>query len=91
MIQSVEAEIGVDGIVVLKEPLFLAERRRAVVTVLEPVEDMAGKSNAKQVLELLDSMEFRGTSSLGPEEIDWIICENRHAWSEWSGYRRNVP
>ncbi len=83
MYQTIEAEIGKDGRVVLKEPVTLSERRRAVVTILEPLaENKVEKGNSQQILELLNSPEFQGPPSLSPEEMETIIQENRNAWED---------
>ena len=82
MIHAVEAEIGQDGQIHLQEPLTLHRGHRAVVMVLEPLDKTTSqKSNAQQVLELLNSPEFCGPPG-NPEEMEKTIQENRNAWEE---------
>jgi hypothetical protein len=41
MLQAIEAEISPDGKVTLLEPVHLAQRSRAVVTILAPIDETA--------------------------------------------------
>lgn len=85
MLQTVEAEIDVNGNVRLLEPLRLAKPTRALVTLLEhgaaPAADLAEEQgNAQRLLELLRSPEFANRRSYSAEEIEAQIQENRDAW-----------
>lgn len=83
MYRTVSAEVNENGQVTLKEPLRITGRRRAVVTILDGVEDDGyGSGNSRQVLKLLSSPEFRGSPHHCPEEIEAIIHENRNAWEK---------
>ncbi|MBF0159320.1 MAG: hypothetical protein HQL58_07320 [Magnetococcales bacterium] len=87
LLQTVEAEISADGLVILKErPVLQGQRRRAIVTVLEPLSNAAMGScetgNVAGVLDLLDSPEFRDSPPGQPEEMEAVIEENRRAWKD---------
>ncbi|MDQ3131806.1 MAG: hypothetical protein M3Q99_13740 [Acidobacteriota bacterium] len=81
MLQTVEAEIDVDGNVRLLEPLRVTRKARAIVTVLEETNGaQESKGNARQVLELLKSPEFANRKSYPAEEIEAQINEARNSW-----------
>jgi len=48
MLTQVEAEVGVDGSVILLEPLRLKKRSRAVVTIIDDVEDKEPSKTPKK-------------------------------------------
>lgn len=76
MLQTVEAEIDVNGNVTLLEPLRVTKKSRALLTVLENTNGNAEeKENAKQVLEFLRSAEFVNRESYSAEEIEAQIEE----------------
>lgn len=50
MLQAVEAEISADGQVSLLEPIHLAQRSRAVVTILAPIDETAPKRGSVPAL-----------------------------------------
>jgi len=81
MLQTVEAEIDVNGNVRLLEPLRVTKPTRALLTLLEdttaPVEE---QGNAAELLELLRSPEFANRRSYAPEVIEAQIQENRNSW-----------
>ena len=81
MLQTVEAEIDVNGNVRLLEPLRVTKPTRALLTLLEdtaaPVEE---QGNAAELLELLRSPEFANRRSYPPEVIEAQIQENRNSW-----------
>lgn len=82
MLQTVEAEIDVDGKVELLEPLHVTKRTRAIVTLLEETngETEERKGNSKKILELLRSPEFANRKSYSAEEIEAQIEEARNSW-----------
>ncbi|MBF0416204.1 MAG: hypothetical protein HQL79_10610 [Magnetococcales bacterium] len=83
MYRTIHAEVSENGQIILKEPLQITGRRRAVVTILDGVgDDDNDGGNSQQVLDLLNSPEFFGKPQHSPEEIETIINENRNAWGE---------
>lgn len=79
MMQTVEAEINVDGTVTLLEPLRVKVKTRALVTVLENG-GAAGEGNAGQMLEFLQNNRLPAESRPSAEEIEAQIEENRNSW-----------
>jgi DTW domain-containing protein YfiP len=88
MLQTVQAEVEVNGTVRLLEPLQLTKTTRAVVTLLEestmPVDE---SGNATALLELLRSPAFANRQSYPAEEIEEQIEENQNAWASMLGKR----
>lgn len=82
MLQTVEAEIDVNGNVELLEPVRVTKRTRAIVTLLEEKteEEREIKGNSKELLELLRSPEFANRKSYSAEEIEAQIEEARNSW-----------
>jgi MOSC domain-containing protein YiiM len=81
MLQTVEAEIDVNGNVRLLEPVRVERKSRAIVTVLEETNgNWENKGNAKQVSELLKSPEFANRKSYSAEKIEAQIEEARNSW-----------
>ncbi|MGI9055725.1 MAG: hypothetical protein ACR2F2_07980 [Pyrinomonadaceae bacterium] len=82
MLQTVEAEIDIDGKVELLEPLRVTKRTRAIVTLLEETngEKEERKGNSKKILELLRSSEFANRKSYSAEDIEAQIEEARNSW-----------
>ncbi len=82
MLQTVEAEIDVDGKVELLEPVRVTKKTRAIVTVLEETngDERETKGNSKKILELLRSPEFANRKSYSAEEIKAQIEEARNSW-----------
>jgi len=81
MLQTVEAEIDVDGKVKLLEPLQVTKKTRAIVTLLEETNGkLESKGNVRQLLELLRRPEFANRKSYLPEEIESQIQEARNSW-----------
>jgi hypothetical protein len=81
MLQTVEAEIDVDGNVRVLEPLHVTKPTRALLTLLEDASAPAGnQGNVAELLKLLHSPEFANRRSYSPEEIEAQIEENRNAW-----------
>ncbi len=79
MMQTVEAEINVDGTVTLLEPVPVNVKTKALVTVLENGGD-SGKENVSSVLELMQSDEFKNRRSYPAEQIEANIEEARNSW-----------
>ncbi|MBA4183051.1 MAG: hypothetical protein H0X49_03460 [Acidobacteria bacterium] len=79
MMQTVEAEINVDGTVTLLEPVRVNVKTKALVTVLENGGD-SGKENVSSVLELMQSDEFKNRRSYPAEQIEANIEEARNSW-----------
>lgn len=81
MLQTVEAEIDVNGNVRLLEPLRVERKSRAIVTVLEETNGkVESKGNSKKILELLKSPEFANRKSYSAKEIEAQIEEARNSW-----------
>ncbi len=81
MLQTVEAEVDVNGKVKLLEPLKIKKKTRAIVTLLEdPNGKQKHSSNVRQVLELLQSPDFVNRKSYSAEEIEVQITEARNSW-----------
>lgn len=83
MLQAIEAEISPDGTVTLLEPVHLAHRARAVVTILSPIDETAPKrGSAEALLGVLDSAEFASVAPGDPERMEREITANREAWGD---------
>jgi hypothetical protein len=83
MLQAIEAEISPDGQVTLLEPVHLAQRSRAVVTILAPIDETAPKrGSAAALLSVLDSAEFASAEPGDPERMEREIAANRDAWGD---------
>jgi len=81
MLQAIEAEISPDGKVTLLEPVHLAQRSRAVVTILAPIDETAPKrGSAAALLSVLDSPEFASAKPGDPDRMEREIAANRDAW-----------
>ena len=82
MLQAIEAEISPDGQVTLLEPVHLAQRSRAVVTILAPLDDTAPKcGSAAALLSVLDSPELASAEPGDPDRMEREIAANR-AWAD---------
>ncbi len=79
MLRTVEAEIKTDGTVTLLEPVEVKSTTRALVTVLENGNGER-KGNARQMLELLSSPEFKNRRSYSAEQMEAQIEEARNSW-----------
>ena len=81
MLQTVEAEIDVNGNVKLLESLNVKKKTRVLVTLLEEAngaKEQAG--SVRRVLELLNSLEFANRKSYSVEEIETHIDDVRNSW-----------
>jgi len=83
MLQAIEAEISPDGKVTLLEPVHLAHRARAVVTILAPIDETAPRrGTAAALLSILDSPEFASAVPGDPDRMERDIAANRDAWGD---------
>jgi len=83
MLTTVEAEIDVDGKVVLLEPLPVTRKSKVLVTLLEEngrKSETKGKENVEQMSKFLHSPEFINRKSYSEEEIEAQIEEARNSW-----------
>jgi len=72
MLQAIEAEISPDGQVTLLEPVHLAHRARAVVTILSPIdESLAKRGSGEALLGILDSADFVAAEPGDAERNAW--------------------
>lgn len=77
MLQSLEAEVDVNGSVVLLEPVKLKRKTRAIVTLLE---GNGTQYNSDKLLNFLNSKEFVTRKSYRSEEIEAQIKDARDSW-----------
>jgi len=78
MLQAIEAEISPDGQVTLLEPVHLAQRSRAVVTILAPIDETAPKrGSVAALLRVLDGPELASAEPGDPERMEREIAANR--------------
>jgi DTW domain-containing protein YfiP len=82
MLKTVEAEIDVNGKVILLEPVRVTKKTRAIVTLLEETngQEQERRRNSEEILELLKSPEFANRKSYSAEEIEAQIEEERNSW-----------
>lgn len=83
MLQTIEAEIDVNGKVILLEPVRVTKRTRAIVTLLEDKEDEEKeerKGNSKSILEFLRKNRLPESARPTEEEIEEKITEARESW-----------
>jgi hypothetical protein len=79
MLQTVEAEIRVDGTVTLLEPLRVNRTTKALVTLLENT-NIENKETVTSLSAFLESDEFKNRKSYPTEEIESQIEEARNSW-----------
>ena len=82
MLQTVEAEIDVNGKVKLLEPVRVTKRTRAIITLLEEKaeEEPERKGNSKSILEFLRTNRLTESARPTAEEIEAQILEARESW-----------
>jgi hypothetical protein len=82
MLQTVEAEIDVNGEIRLLEPLRVAKKSRALVTLLENGGEAQTeqKGEAHKMLEFLQNRRLSPEAGRSTEEIEAVIEENRNSW-----------
>lgn len=83
MLQTVEAEIDVNGNVRLLEPLRVTKPTRALLTLLEDTTAPAEtQGNAAALLEFLRNNRSPESARPSVEEIEAQIEENRNSWGQ---------
>lgn len=82
MLQTVKAEVTVDGRVRLLEPLHVTQTSPAIVTLLNSENGYAKpqKGNVLTMLQFLQDNELPGTSLPTAEEMEAQISEARESW-----------
>ncbi|MGH9843703.1 MAG: hypothetical protein ACREEM_33625 [Blastocatellia bacterium] len=81
MLQTVQAEVDVNGNVRVLEPLHVTKPTRALLTLLEDASALAeSQGNVAELLKLLRSHDFANRRSYTAEEIEAQIEENRNSW-----------
>lgn len=88
MLTQVEAEVGIDGSVILLEPLRLEKRSRAIVTIfdIEPSKDRRQSKNEAEVAEKKFATHFGSVASGNPNsaENNKIDADLARAYSDAS-------
>lgn len=86
MLQTIEAEIMPNGHVMFLEPLNLAHKVKAYVTILSDKVSNTTENHApnsgKSLLNLLDSETFSSDPKGNSQQIDQTILANRNAWND---------
>jgi hypothetical protein len=81
MLQTVKAEVDVDGTVRLLEPLHITQTSPALVTLLDTENGTARpKGNALAVLQFLQENELAESALPTAEEMEAQILEARESW-----------
>ena len=81
MLQTIEAEIDVNGMVHLREPIQVSRPTRALVTVLEnEPTPTAHKGNISEMLAFLRANRLPEEARRSAAEIDAQIEEERNSW-----------
>lgn len=81
MLQTVEAEIDVNGTVHWQESFTITKPTRALVTLLEDSPNaQAGKGNVEEILAFLKANRLPEEFRRSAEEIDAQIEEERNSW-----------
>ncbi len=82
MLQTVEAEIDVNGKITLLEPLRVSKKTRVIVTVLEESKsNTQEQGNGKKILEFLQNNRLPESSRPSIGEIEAQITEARESWN----------
>lgn len=84
MLQTVKAEVGIDGKVRLLEPLHVTQPSPAIVTLLNTeIENDATKpkGNALAILQFLHENRLPAGALPTVEEIEAQILEARESWA----------
>jgi len=77
MLQAIEAIIDPNGTVRWSEPLQIAHPMRAVITLMQPIEN---KGNYQSIIDLLNSPLFANAPVGDPVAMEKTIQANRSAW-----------
>lgn len=81
MLQTIEAEIDVNGNVRLQEPITVTKPTRALVTLLEEsAKAQVGEGNVDELLAFLNANRLPKELRRSAEEIDAQIVEERNSW-----------
>jgi len=82
MLQTVRAEVSVDGSVRLLEPLHVTQTSPAIVTLLnsENGDAKSKKGNALAMLQFLEENQLPESFLPTAEEMEAQILEAREAW-----------
>jgi hypothetical protein len=82
MLQTVKAEVNVDGSVRLLEPVRVSKTSPAILTVLDESgeRELESQGNISALQRLINSPEFVNRKSYPAEEIDAQIQELRNSW-----------
>jgi len=81
MLQTVEAEIDINGNIHLLEPLKITKPSRALVTLLDNGDSsLTQKGRAESVLEFLRNNRLPDSARPSEEEIEAQITEARESW-----------
>lgn len=82
MLQTVKAEVGIDGCVRLLEPLHVTQTSPAIVTLLNTENGYAKprKGNALAVLQFLQENQLPESALPTAEEMEAQILEARESW-----------
>jgi hypothetical protein len=84
MLQTVEAEVDVNGNVRLLEPLRVTKPTRCLLTLLEDVgEPIETQGNAAALLEFLRNNRLPESARPSVEEIEAQIEEYRNSWDQF--------
>jgi hypothetical protein len=73
MLTQIEVEVGVDGSVILLEPLRLKKRSRAVLTIIDDVEDKKPSKTPKEhddLRKMFGSVNLGHSTGLDNDRID---------------------
>lgn len=86
MLQTIEAEIMPNGQVMFLEPLNLAHKVKAYVTILSDKVTNTTESHkpnsGKSLLNLLNSETFSSAPKGNGQQLDQTIFANRNAWND---------
>lgn len=86
MLQTIEAEIMPNGHVMFLEPLNLAHKVKAYVTILSDkvsnTTENHTHNSGKSLLNLLNSENFSSALKGNGQQLDQIILDNRNAWND---------
>jgi hypothetical protein len=86
MLQTIEAEIMPNGNVLFLEPLNLAHKVKAYVTILSDrvtgTAENHTPNSGKELLNLLGSEEFANAPKTNSNQLDQTILANLNAWND---------
>lgn len=86
MLQTIEAEIMPNGNVLFLEPLNLAHKVKAYVTILSDnvvgITESYASNSGRELLNLLSSDDFANSPKSNSRQLDQTILANRNAWND---------